>query len=206
MRIFNSVASKTRAIIIGMLLASPLSYLLFEKDLEKAILVASAAYTPITTILTLYLIYRQIRLTVAIRLEQEHSEERLRRLDFAKYWYEKLRENFSTQEKIDIFECKLLIFLNKDNINTPEEFHEAIATDKDFLLVFQLYLILLQLNKNKQSHLDAQALVQVKGMAFHALCQKIIIDFEKATVRYGGGIYESTDDFVFKENSLYFKK
>ncbi|GEM_PF-5810744 len=204
MHLFKKAAS-TRNLMITVIVALtiPLFYFFINNDIEKAIPVISAIYTPIITSFTLYFIYRQMRLTAVVRLDQEHHEERLRRLDFAKYWHAELKNNFSSEEKISCFSKKLTIFLSKNNSENAVKFQELLITDIDFILTHQLYIILLQLNQFN-SKLDIQSKTQVMGMAFSVLHPRILCDFEMAFILNGAAMAMETDDCVFlsKEDFL----
>ncbi|WP_140201494.1 hypothetical protein [Vibrio parahaemolyticus] len=199
LHLFKQAAStKNLTIVSVLLLAMPWLYLFMEPTFKEAIQVIVAIYSPIITGLTMYMLYRQLRLMAALSIKQEGREERQRRLDFAKYWYSELKEYFNNEKVVDDFYEHVKKYSNRNYRESKDvkSLDLAFSEDKGFMLVNQIYLLLLQLRQGT-SQLDKQAYSQVLGMAYLLLPASVWLEFERAIALHRGSSLITLDNCVF---------
>ncbi|HDM8056928.1 hypothetical protein [Vibrio harveyi] len=199
MHLFNQAAStRSVSIVAIILLLVPWLYCFYESDFKQAIQVVVAIYSPIITGLTLYFLYRQLRLMAVLNLEQEAREERLRRLEFAKYWHVELKSHFNDAEVINEFYGKLTHYSQSSHREAldSDTFNSDLGADSSYLLANQLYTLLFQLRQD-DSKLSQQALHQVKGIAFLSLPSVVWLEFERVVAKYHGSSYLTLENCVF---------
>ncbi|WP_127156893.1 hypothetical protein [Pectobacterium polaris] len=122
-------------------------------------------YAPILSALTLYVVYRQLRLQAVIHIEQVEWQKRQISYQHGLYLCEKIKENMSTPEKYNEF----LSTLKKTEIEayiSKTEYLELVSEDDTSMLLYQVITLL---RKLRHDETDRDILFHLKGLVLTSI-------------------------------------